>query len=156
MSKSTEELIREALEKATPGQWTYDPFINGYGVKAGGYSNQVALITENSGIDRSREQAKNNAHLIANAPTWLKYLLDKVELEKDKSAKWEKAFDNTDRQYLKIEREAAQLRKENAAMREALEQIRNQPTQQRNYSVALERCIEIAKSTLERLEEDAQ
>lgn len=128
--KSTEELIREALEKATPGPWTYDPFINGYGVKSGSYINQIALITENSGINRDREQAKNNTHLIANAPTWLKYLLDKVELEKAKSAKWEKAFDNADRQYLKAERQLAETRRlleqtqrENAAMRETLEKL---------------------------------
>jgi hypothetical protein len=67
--------IQKALEDATVGPWTYDPFINGYGVKAGHYHNQIALITENN----DREQAKKNANLIANTPEWLSFLLSEHE-----------------------------------------------------------------------------
>lgn len=46
---------------------------------------------------------------------WLIEKLEKtqqaLELEREKSSKWEKAFDNADKQYLKKEREAAELRR---------------------------------------------
>lgn len=71
--------IKEALEKATPGPWTSDPLINGYGVKSGSYINQIALITEGSGFNRDRDKARNNANLIANTPTYIRYLLDELE-----------------------------------------------------------------------------
>lgn len=66
-----------------------------------------------------------DAHLIANSPTWLQQSITLLE----------------------------QQQREIQRLREALEQVANQPTQNRNYSVALERCIEIASAALSPKEE---
>lgn len=69
MSKSTEELIREALKKATPGPWT---MIDG---RVFGYT-QTAIEPLICEFNEDSLRDGNNANLIANAPTWLKYLLE--------------------------------------------------------------------------------
>ena len=69
MTKLTK--IRESLEKAEVGPWSMVRFINGR-------TFEVWQSVDNTGIARiiGSENAEANAHLIANAPEWLKYLLD--------------------------------------------------------------------------------
>lgn len=102
--------IKESLEKATPAPWNREG--NEVWRRGTGYNTSEdghVWICDSFNID--------NAHLIANAPEWLRYLIGEVE---------------------RLER--------------ALEQIANQETQQRNYSIGFERCIEISREALERSE----
>lgn len=46
------------------------------------------------------------------------------------------------------------FKEDNKKLIEGLQTIKSQPTQQRNYSVALDRCVEIAKDALKELGED--
>lgn len=108
--------IKEALEKATAGPWTSDPLINGYGVKSGNYINQIALITEGIGLNRDRDKARNNANLIANTPTYIRYLLDELE-------KVQRGFEFALNSHRYVEGELEKAQKENAAMKQALQKI---------------------------------
>lgn len=75
MSTLTEE-VRKALGEATPRPWE----VNG----------ETGIIFDNNGLALKTggmycsEETQSNAHLIANAPTWLAALCDRVEeLESD-------------------------------------------------------------------------
>ena len=57
--------IREALEKATPGRWIYDETVGDV------YSEKTDEIICCADV--------NDAHLIANAPEWLRFLLDEID-----------------------------------------------------------------------------
>jgi hypothetical protein len=63
------EQIKQALEKATPGPWVISPdkCING-----------LIDIHARYGLTAQTDHM-DNAHLIANTPTWLRYLIGEVE-----------------------------------------------------------------------------
>lgn len=103
------EQIKEALEKATPGTWSE-------GVK------QVSEPQENyreilagKGFfgDKKKHQgfgitgliSPADAHLIANTPTYIRYLLD--ELEKAQKHVQELEYENTQLKHFKNETKAA-------------------------------------------------
>jgi len=69
--------IKEALEKATPGPWNSigDAVRKDY--SANGWVCQ--MFQTFYGQSTTFENDENNAHLIANAPTWLRQLLDENE-----------------------------------------------------------------------------
>ena len=77
--------IREALEKATPGPWTkFENRIYGKAQPA-----VEPIICEF--YEEETEHDRNNAHLIANAPEWLRFLLDELErLEREYAEEREK------------------------------------------------------------------
>jgi hypothetical protein len=96
------EDIRKALDAATPGQWA-----NG----------QTHIQSEESGQwvcqlwykdEENMDNFKNNAHLIANAPTWIRSLLEELAA-KDKVLEWyaneENYFVPADHQLTKVERD---------------------------------------------------
>jgi len=74
-SKSTEELIKEALEKATPGEWFRD---------------HDGVCDMNNDPITAEVYCRDDLHLIINAPTWLKYLLSALDNERIKTEelKW--------------------------------------------------------------------
>lgn len=80
--------IKKALEQATPGPWKSDTHIAGAHVTA---IAQVAFCGENMVASSNpgerqridKKQCMANAHLIANAPTWLRWQNERIEqLEK--------------------------------------------------------------------------
>jgi len=109
--------IRETLEKATPGPWKWvDPGglerkklvgeweIMNFGI--GGMYDQVA----------GSEPDEDDAHLIANATEWLRFLLDELErLEREYAE--ERAAHNAH------VTELCELEKENRKLREDIERI---------------------------------
>ncbi|MFB5761121.1 hypothetical protein [Paenibacillus medicaginis] len=107
MSEPIEE-IKQALAAATPGPWEVKHGDQGechvyYGM------NEVAWDVSHKG----------NANLIAKAPEYIEFLVETLELvlldrdtAKLNSKQWEKAFDNTDRQYLMMEHKAAELQRQ--------------------------------------------
>ncbi|MUT66046.1 hypothetical protein [Paenibacillus sp. NEAU-GSW1] len=113
--------IKEALEKATPYPWSFQK-IEGDEFDEGAF---VAKNDETICSFGSSEQFyptsgeapnKHDAHLIANAPTWLQWAVE--ELEKAQTL----AEDYSDR-YLDAIRTLNETRDEHKAMKEALEWI---------------------------------
>ncbi|ODB56948.1 hypothetical protein A7311_01075 [Paenibacillus polymyxa] len=78
--------IREALAAATPGPWIYntDSVLKSVDEPICVMFNQQEYDFEN---------AENNAYLIANAPDYISYLLQQIEI-KDKALKWYAAIEN--------------------------------------------------------------
>ncbi|KIL42099.1 hypothetical protein SD70_02645 [Gordoniibacillus kamchatkensis] len=73
MNPSVQE-IREALQKATPGPWY------AYGTEVFVESGAICkLWGERPGGEFKFDNYENNAHLIANAPEWLKWQNEKIE-----------------------------------------------------------------------------
>jgi len=73
--------IREALEKATPGPWHMSKLSAGYLVDDRGKDITVFIeYNEDGSVYMEFENWQNNARLIANAPEWLRFLLE----ERDK------------------------------------------------------------------------
>ncbi|MNH94459.1 hypothetical protein D3C73_470800 [compost metagenome] len=73
--------IREALEAATTGPWSYDPSgFGGFIIYDHTYFNRhiAAIVTD--GVE-SKEREEANANLIAHAPEYLSYLLQLVETQ---------------------------------------------------------------------------
>lgn len=69
--------IKEALEKATPGIWCH--YQSNKSVVVGSKDSELNLQTIASGV------SFNDGHLIANAPTYLRYLIDELELPQQSS-----------------------------------------------------------------------
>lgn len=96
--------IREALEKATPGPWKWiDPGglerkklvgeweIMNFGI--GGVYDQVA----------GSEPDEDDAHLIANAPEWLQFLLDELDrLRAERDSHGPEGRNYTNKQYVDL------------------------------------------------------
>lgn len=82
MSALTKEVI-EALEKSTPGPWL-NYRLDTFNVKCYAENSVATLHTANQVIFSinpiGNPTGIGNAHLIANAPTWLAALCDRVEL----------------------------------------------------------------------------
>lgn len=107
--------IREALEKATPGPWKW--------VDPGGYARK-ALVGEreimNFGASMpysevaGQEPDDADAHLIANAPEWLRFLLSEYE-RSEEFRSW--AYENIDR----LQTELDQKDEENRKLRKELD-----------------------------------
>jgi hypothetical protein len=72
--------IREALEKAEIAPWAIVKFIDGK-------TFEVWQSIDNTGVCRliTNENAEANAYLIANAPTWLRQLLDELTRKEDEN-----------------------------------------------------------------------
>lgn len=111
MSKSTEELIREALEKATPGPWSKE------GCELWHRGESYGGNSPHTYIGDLKMMHEVNTHLIANAPTWLKYLLEENERLKI-ALHTRNSYEKT---VTEMQEDIEQLNVENAAIREALE-----------------------------------
>ena len=75
--------IREALDAATPGPWHMSKLAKGYLMADCGCSTKdIATFieyNEDGSVHVEFDNWENNAHLIANAPEWLGFLLDELE-----------------------------------------------------------------------------
>jgi len=120
MSDKIQE-IKEVLLKATPGPWEAYVHNSGAKVSAKGASadNWICQLWYKS--EEPMENYEGNAHFIAKAPEYITYLLQEIERKEQESKRWEKAFCNADKQYLKQEKLAAQFRKENERLRMEIE-----------------------------------
>ena len=79
--------IREALEKATPGPWTkFENRIYGKAQPA-----VEPIICEFYEEETTRD--RNNAHLIANAPEWLRFLLELFDEAKKDAEFWKNEYE---------------------------------------------------------------
>lgn len=110
---TTEQTIREALDKATPGPWTVSILAPGYVITDYPLHDVITSVVEykeNGEIDSEFKNCVANRRLIANAPTWLEYLLGENERLKI-ALHTHKSYDKT----------VSEMQEENAAMREALE-----------------------------------
>lgn len=108
------EEIKEALEKATAGPWAdnvFEPYTTVYS-----YDH---LTEEPDGII-ARCEHEEDAHLISNAPHYLRYLLD--ELEKAKIALY--THESYDRTVCEMHIENERLRTEHNAMKNYLMELR--------------------------------
>ncbi|MFD1954275.1 hypothetical protein ACFSL6_08820 [Paenibacillus thailandensis] len=75
----TLQQIKEALAAATPGPWSYTK----------GYCSEVYAIEEPRSDnwvcqlwykdEENMSNYQNNAHLIANSPTWLQWAIQRIE-----------------------------------------------------------------------------
>ena len=87
--------IKQALEKSTPGKWEVTnlgdvSITTGYRFEDGRHiATWIADMCED---DRDEEEIHADAHLIANATEWLRYLVGEVErLEKEFDELWDQA-----------------------------------------------------------------
>lgn len=94
--------IEKVLEAATPGPWKMDlwPRTDAIGIQQhGSITDYVALMS------RSNKNHHNDAYLIANAPEWLRTLLELLRYEKVQSSGWNS-------EYLKVVADLQQTREE--------------------------------------------
>lgn len=114
--------IREALEAATPGEWSVEEDDYGLTVMAADpqHPGRSAGVF---GFDSEIYVREEDVDLIAHAPEYITYLLQLVETQakaleeaEGMSKRWEKAFVNADKQYLKMEKQAAELRRKLEAL----------------------------------------
>ena len=75
--------IREALEKATPGKWIRSH--HGFQVLA--WDGKTSITLFEAVGQHEREQQIANAHLIANAPEWLRFLLTELSDAQEQNRK---------------------------------------------------------------------
>lgn len=81
------EQIKEALEKATPGPWS----MNDMDME---YSNEVFINpTGWEYVEIAGGMRLADAHLIANTPTYIRYLLEELEKADKEIAKYHKLHD---------------------------------------------------------------
>jgi len=78
--------IREALEKATPGPWEYEMW-QGMADVYPTSGKRVPICQLWTKTEEPMENGDNNAHLIANAPEWLRFLLSELEREREENRK---------------------------------------------------------------------
>ena len=103
--------IREALEKATPGPWKIDEF---------------GAVTDRKGnliqwYDGKVVTAqKEDAHLIANAPEWLRFLLSELERLEREYAEERAAHNAHVTELCELEKENRKLRQEREKLIEGL------------------------------------
>lgn len=83
------ELIKEALEKVTQGEWkAYQQYANQWSIEVGKEGFVPVSIARVSNtileVGTHGNCVEDNAHLIANTPEWLRYLIIKTEvIQKD-------------------------------------------------------------------------
>lgn len=71
--------IKAALAAATPGPWSYDDFSDKeFIIYDHTYFNRHITEIVSDGVE-SKEREEANAHLIANAPEYITYLLAEVD-----------------------------------------------------------------------------
>jgi len=107
--------IREALEKATPGPWfavKVDSDSYSISNKPGYYGHCI------TGWGRVL-QTKEDAHLIANAPEWLRFLLSELDRAEKELELFDQRGETIERQLNIIE----QLQDENRKLREEREKL---------------------------------
>ncbi|CAH1205784.1 hypothetical protein PAECIP111893_02417 [Paenibacillus plantiphilus] len=77
------QMVREALGKATPGPWTQSALVGGYVITDYPSHDAVAVVieyNENGTIyKRLTDKWRENRHLIANSPTWIKQSIEIIE-----------------------------------------------------------------------------
>ena len=117
MSEIVEE-IRKALESATPGPWEADDggseTIGIFEVDGEAICYLSPNVYSGAGL-RGLEQDRDNAHLIANAPTWLRTLLE--ERDKDRmNAEYLRAVIEQNQRDLQQLREELSEEKRHAAL----------------------------------------
>jgi hypothetical protein len=90
------EQIKEALEEATPGPWEVTDTGNLYITKNYRYENgkHIAHWIAEIDSDDENERQHEDAHLIANTPTYIRYLLDELEKADKEIAKYHKLHDD--------------------------------------------------------------
>lgn len=132
--------IREVMSKTTPGPWKWTIQKRLFG--SGDWGENEFGVGElehptNEGTSQLILDVQQNRHgqpmiycwdeaaaqIIAHAPEYITYLLQLVETQakaldeaEGMSKIWEKAFVNADKQYLKMEKQAAELRRKLEAL----------------------------------------
>lgn len=130
--------IKEALEKATPGPWehTDDAVRVGFELPCQ-YICQMyeSDVGKDSDVleDTDFENREANVHLIANTPTYIRYLLDELEKANKEVELRENKYQTMFREMLPVAQqrdkyyaELEVMRTEHTAMKEALEEIEDE------------------------------
>ena len=133
--------IREALDKATPGPWKWiDPggrelkkLVGEWEIMNFGVSAPYSEIA-------GQEPDDNDAHLIANAPEWLRFLLSEYE-RSEEFRSW--AYENIDR----LQTELDQKDEENRKLRKELDK-------QVEIGFSFECQLQSAQQEIERLQQE--
>jgi len=104
--------IKEALEKATSGEWIKD--------KAK-HRDEYGIMSPAAGWLLGTISKMEDAHLIANTPTYIRYLLDELEKAQEEITRLNGKVDYKSTIVGYSVELIEDLEKENAAMKEALE-----------------------------------
>jgi hypothetical protein len=121
--------IKAALEKATPGPWSFAVFEDSrHVVYDNTYFNRHIAEIVRGGVENEQRE-EDNAHLIAQSPTYLRYLLDELEKAQkeidmviDQSAR---ELEAANRNWNEKGAENRLIRTEHTTMKEALDWIRS-------------------------------
>jgi uncharacterized protein YuzE len=134
-------VIREALEKATPGSWHMSKLSAGYLVDDRGKDITVFIeYNEDGSVHMEFENWQNNAHLIANAPEWLRFLLSEL--------------DRTERENRVLSGIAEKLRKENRKLLEERDEARRKAEEAWKEIDSLEEQLLSSQQEIEQLREE--
>jgi len=120
--------IREALEKATPGPWHMSKLSAGYLVDDRGKDITVFIeYNEDGSVHMEFENWQNNSRLIANAPEWLRFLLDELDRQRtenkelcERKLELRKSLDESDQWFKKASENVQRLEKERDKLIEGL------------------------------------
>lgn len=105
--------IKQSLTDATQGKWDFAVFEDSrHVIYDDTYFNRHIAEIVRGGVE-SEQREEDNARLIANAPEWLRYLIDEVE-RLNVALYTHKSYDKT----------VAEFREENEKMRNVLKNIR--------------------------------
>lgn len=154
------EQIKEALEKATPGPWVYEETSWEHDEISDANGKTVVLIAH---------YLQENADLIANTPTYLRYLLDELEKEtkvnenlidrldqsdrlvlsyatsKGMNEELFKMMQEFDRRYRHSEFDFTKIQSEHTAMKETLEMVLHMINDKEIETYARNHMKELAK-----------
>ena len=112
--------IKEVLAAITPGEWVFDEDNETIMADVPQHPGRSESVF---GFDPEIYVRDEDIHFIAHAPEYITYLLQLVETQAQALEmanvmveQWKKAFVNADKQYLKMEKEAAELRRKLEAL----------------------------------------
>lgn len=137
--------IRERLEAATPGPWMWENdnkliSVNPHPGDEFGYVLEGAIDAENG--ESFIDVGDPDALFVATAHEDTAYLLSEVERLQEQSKRWEKAFDNADKQYLKKEKELAELKRRfNEFDKNTLDLVNENIREKKRLRKALEEAV---------------
>ncbi len=158
MTPEKKAAIREALKAATPGPWKVS---DSHGLCVAASAKLAPLVADMSTKDWEGDRA--DAHLIANAPTWLAELLEELEEAERQAAMWHEQhmrfstdYDALHDQRCAEARAADSARAEVARLQERVRELEDKPHGPCPYREtskrvpALERQVAVLRVALEK------